>query len=139
MIEKFPACLLLFVINISERYIILLREILFLTEGKFSISINKPIFENHKDYSFEKFELITVDLSITNCHLTKNFVSIKVDEGWFNVVLNLDLEQIYELDTDLYAISLDGTSESYSVPYEFNGLIVDIYNKKIEQIILDTL
>ena len=52
-----------------------LREILFLTEGKFSISMNKPIFENHKDYSFEKFELITVDLSITNCHLTKNFVS----------------------------------------------------------------
>ena len=116
-----------------------LREILFLTEGKFCIGMNKPIFENHKDYGFQRFELSTVDLGITDCHLTENYISIKIDEGWYNIVLNLDLEQIYELDTDLYAISLDGTSESYSVPYEFNGLIVDIYNKKIEQIILDTL
>ena len=67
------------------------------------------------------------------------FISIKVDEGWFNVILNLDLEQTYELDTSLYLISLDGSRDSYTVPYEFNGLTVDIYNEKIEQIILDTL
>ena len=116
-----------------------LREILFLTEGKFCIGMNKPIFENHKDYGFQRFELSTVDLGITDCHLTENYISIKIDEGWYNIVLNLDLEQIYELDTDLYAISLDGTRENYTVPYEFNGLTVDIYNEKIEQIILDTL
>ena len=101
--------------------------------------MDKHIYENHENYDRNTFELVTVDLSISDYDLTQDFISIKVDEGWFNVVLNLDLEQIYELDTDLYAISLDGTSESYSVPYEFNGLIVDIYNKKIEQIILDTL
>lgn len=116
-----------------------LRDILHLTEDKFLIYVNKHIYENHENYDCNTFELVTVDLSISDYDLTQDFISIKVDEGWFNVVLNLDLEQIYELDTDLYAISLDGTSESYSVPYEFNGLIVYIYNKKIEQIILDTL
>ena len=116
-----------------------LRDILHLTEDKFSIYMDKHIYENHENYDRNTFELVTVDLSISDYDLTQDFISIKVDEGWFNVVLNLDLEQIYELDTDLYAISLDGTSESYSVPYEFNGLIVYIYNKKIEQIILDTL
>ena len=83
--------------------------------------------------------MTTIDLFVSDYDLTQDFISIKVDEGWFNVVLNLDLEQIYELDTDLYAISLDGTRENYTVPYEFNGLTVDIYNEKIEQIILDTL
>lgn len=116
-----------------------LRDILHLTEDKFLIYVNKHIYENHENYDRNTFELVTVDLSVSDYDLTQDFISIKVDEGWFNVVLNLDLEQIYELDTDLYAISLDGTRESYSVPYEFNGLIVDIYNKKIEQIILDTL
>ena len=116
-----------------------LREILHLTEDKFSIYIDKHIYENHENYDRNTFELVTVDLSVSDYDLTQDFISIKVDEGWFNVVLNLDLEQIYELDTDLYAISLDGTRESYPVTYEFNGLNVDIYNEKIEQIILDTL
>ena len=120
-----------------------LREILFLTEGKFSISMNKPIFENHKDYSFEKFELITVDLSMTNCHLIKNFVSIKVDEGWFNIVLNLDLEQVYELDIEFYTeLQIDLLNEPHDkcvIPYVFDGLDIFIYNEQLEQIILDTL
>ena len=116
-----------------------LREILRLTEDKFLIYMNKHIYENHENYDRENFELTTIDLFVSDYDLTQDFISIKVDEGWFNVVLNLDLEQIYELDTDLYAISLDGTSENYTVPYEFNGLTVDIYNEKIEQIILDTL
>ena len=101
--------------------------------------MNKHIYENHENYDRENFELTTIDLFVSDYDLTQDFISIKVDEGWFNVVLNLDLEQIYELDTDLYAISLDGTRENYTVPYEFNGLTVDIYNEKIEQIILDTL
>lgn len=116
-----------------------LREILRLTEDKFLIYVNKHIYENHENYDRNTFELVTVDLSVSDYDLTQDFISIKVDEGWFNVVLNLDLEQIYELDTDLYTISLDGTRENYTVPYEFNGLTVDIYNEKIEQIILDTL
>ena len=120
-----------------------LREILFLTEGKFSISMNKPIFVYYKDYSFEKFELITVDLSITNCHLTKNFVSIKVDEGWFNIVLNLDLEQVYELDIEFYTeLQIDLLNEPHDkcvIPYVFDGLDIFIYNEQLEQIILDTL
>jgi hypothetical protein len=116
-----------------------LREILRLTEDKFLIYMNKHIYENHENYDRENFELTTIDLFVSDYDLTQDFISIKVDEGWFNVVLNLDLEQIYELDTSLYLISLDGSRDSYTVPYEFNGLTVDIYNEKIEQIILDTL
>ena len=81
-----------------------LREILRLTEDKFLIYMNKHIYENHENYDRNTFELVTVDLSVSDYDLTQDFISIKVDEGWFNVVLNLDLEQIYELDTDLYAI-----------------------------------
>lgn len=116
-----------------------LREILRLTEDKFLIYMNKHIYENHENYDRENFELTTIDLFVSDYDLTQNFISIKVDEGWFNVILNLDLEQTYELDTSLYLISLDGSRDSYTVPYEFNGLTVDIYNEKIEQIILDTL
>ena len=115
-----------------------LREVLFLTEGKFSISMNKPIFENHKDYSFEKFELSTVDLGITDCHLTENYISIKIDEGWYNIVLNLDLEQIYELDIEYYLELIDEVDDICDIPYEFNGLTIFICNKEIEQIVLDT-
>lgn len=116
-----------------------LREILRLTEDKFLIYMNKHIYENHENYDRENFELTTIDLFVSDYDLTQDFISIKVDEGWFNVILNLDLEQTYELDTSLYLISLDGLRDSYTVPYEFNGLTVDIYNEKIEQIILDTL
>lgn len=116
-----------------------LREILRLTEDKFLIYMNKHIYENHENYDRENFELTTIDLFVSDYDLTQDFISIKVDEGWFNVILNLDLEQTYELDTGLYLISLDGSRDSYTVPYEFNGLTVDIYNEKIEQIILDTL
>jgi hypothetical protein len=116
-----------------------LREILRLTEDKFLIYMNKHIYENHENYDRENFELTTIDLFVSDYDLTQDFISIKVDEGWFNVILNLDLEQTYELDTSLYLISLDGSRDSYTVPYEFNGLTVDIYNEKIEQIILDTL
>ena len=116
-----------------------LRDILHLTEDKFLIYVNNHIYENHENYNRNTFELVTVDLSVSDYDLTQDFISIKIDEGGFNVVLNLDLKQTYELDTSLYAISLDGTRESYPVPYEFNGLNVDIYNKKIEQMILDTL
>ena len=116
-----------------------LREILHLTEDKFLIYMNKHIYENHENYDRENFELTTIDLFVSDYDLTQDFISIKIDEGGFNVVLNLDLKQTYELDTSLYAISLDGTRENYTVPYEFNGLTVDIYNEKIEQIILDTL
>ena len=101
--------------------------------------MNKHIYENHENYDRENFELTTIDLFVSDYDLTQDFISIKVDEGWFNVILNLDLEQTYELDTSLYLISLDGSRDSYTVPYEFNGLTVDIYNEKIEQIILDTL
>ena len=116
-----------------------LREILRLTEDKFLIYMNKHIYENHENYDRENVELTTIDLFVSDYDLTQDFISIKVDEGWFNVILNLDLEQTYELDTSLYLISLDGSRDSYTVPYEFNGLTVDIYNEKIEQIILDTL
>ena len=67
-----------------------LREILHLTEDKFSIYMDKHIYENHENYDRNTFELVTVDLSISDYDLTQDFISIKVDEGWFNIVLNLE-------------------------------------------------
>ena len=115
-----------------------LREILHLTEDKFSIYIDKHIYENHENYDCNTFELVTVDLSISDYDLTQDFISIKVDEGWFNVVLNLDLEQIYELDIEYYLELIDEVDDICDIPYEFNGLTIFICNKEIEQIVLDT-
>ena len=67
------------------------------------------------------------------------FFSIKVDEGWFNIVLNLDLEQVYELDIEFYTeLQIDLLNEPHDkcvIPYVFDGLDIFIYNEQLEQII----
>ena len=55
-----------------------LRDILHLTEDKFLIYVNKHIYENHENYDRNTFELVTVDLSVSDYDLTQDFISIKV-------------------------------------------------------------
>ena len=45
-------------------------------EGYDCVALCSP---NHKDYGFQRFELSTVDLGITDCHLTENYISIKIN------------------------------------------------------------
>lgn len=110
-----------------------LREVLSLTEQKFSV-----LYE-FQDSEYNRIVFETPKLQISDYDYSKETLIIYSSNGGISCAFQFELEQEYALDINLFACSLDGASEYYSVPYTSEYCTVYIENKDMSKRLIDML